>query len=87
MSKYPEHEKLSAISDTSQAIGEFLDYGLASQGLVLAQYDEETDRLWPTHKSIMAILADYFDIDQKKIDAEKEQMLADFRATNERNQT
>ena len=26
MSKYPEHEKLSAIKDESQAIGEFLDW-------------------------------------------------------------
>lgn len=33
----------------------------------------------PTHKSAQAILATYFDIDLKKIDAEKDAMLAELR--------
>jgi predicted RNA-binding protein (virulence factor B family) len=78
--KYPEHEKLAAIKDKSQAIGEFLDFGLGKQGIILAQFDEETDQLWPTHRSITDILAAYFGIDQKKIDAEKAQMLDELRA-------
>ena len=35
MTAYPEHEKLSKVSDDSQAIGAFLDFGLPEQGLVL----------------------------------------------------
>jgi hypothetical protein len=35
--KYPEHDKLTAVADESQAIGEFLDYGLAQQGLYLEE--------------------------------------------------
>ena len=34
---YPEHEKLRAVSDESQAIGEFLDVGLGRMGLSLAE--------------------------------------------------
>jgi hypothetical protein len=32
MSDYPEHEKLMKVSDASQAIGQFLDFGLPAQG-------------------------------------------------------
>ncbi len=90
MTKYPEHEKQAKIVAESQAIGEFLDFGLAKQGLYLCEADNETYRtasgpethFFPTHKSIPSILAQYFGIDQTKIDAEKEQMLRDLRAQN-----
>jgi hypothetical protein len=83
MSEYPEHEKLCKVADLSQKIGEFLDFGLAKQSLVLCEVDDEsyTDtRFYPTSKSIRAILADYFEIDQKKIDEEKERMLEALRS-------
>jgi hypothetical protein len=35
--------------------------------------------MFPTRRTIQQILADYFDIDQSKIDVEKEQMLAEIR--------
>lgn len=37
MSEYPEHEKQAAVLEQSQAIGEFLDNGLPTMGLVLYQ--------------------------------------------------
>lgn len=83
MSGYPEHEKLRKVADLSQKIGEFLDFGLAKQGLVLCEaqdhWSDET-QFYPTHKTVQSILADYFEIDQKKIDAEKEQMLEALRS-------
>lgn len=36
----------------------------------------------PAMRTIQSILAEYFDIDQSKIDAEKEQMLEEMRALN-----
>ena len=111
MADYPEHEKLAKISDESQAIGHFLDFGLAEQNLALYErFDEpcechqcrvkdtttvadihcEADRIEdgqaiyiryrPTMKTIKAILAKHFDIDQKKLDIEKDQMLAAIRS-------
>lgn len=111
MLDYPEHEKLSKISGDSQAIGQFLDFGLPEQHLVLYERFEEpckchscrvgeTDgavgihceahdvrkgtayyiRYRPTGKHIQTILAEYFEIDQDKIDAEKDEMLVAIRS-------
>jgi len=40
MSDYPEHDKMSAIVDQSQAIGEFLDW-LATRGISLMTWRED----------------------------------------------
>jgi hypothetical protein len=84
MSDYPEHEKLHEVVDKSQALGEFLDVWLPSQGLTICEIDDEISetRFFPTHRTIKSMLADFFDIDQKKIDEEKEQMLRDIRSAN-----
>jgi hypothetical protein len=47
MGDYPEHDKLMKISDDSRLIGEFIDYGLPKQGLVLYEkrlFECECDR-------------------------------------------
>jgi hypothetical protein len=78
MSEYPEHEKLHAIHAQSQAIGEFLDLFLPTQGIVLMEHDPYGDYV-PTRRTIPSLLAEYFRIDQKKIDAEKDAMLEALR--------
>lgn len=75
MSVYPEHDKLMAISDISQEIGEFLDFGLEAQGILLAEFEPEGNRLRMTNRSIPEILAEYFGIDRKEIEREKRAML------------
>ena len=130
MSEYPEHDKLSKVSDESQAQGDLLDW-LASQGTQLMQFekwDEEgMDLCGDLHfsrkavercvakrggeirehtaedgsviadhyvlvkrhyeqwvhdpRSIQAILAEYHDIDQVKLEREKRAMLAALRAS------
>jgi hypothetical protein len=86
---YPEHEKLKAISEESQVIGNFLDHC----GYTLCDLGRSDDfggprvdqgRYWPIHKSISDILAEYFDIDLKVIDKEKRQMLEHMRATTKK---
>lgn len=78
-SLYPEHEKLKEVHEECDTIGVFLD----SSQYVLAEYVtfEGHDRatLTPVSKSISAILAEYFDIDQQKLEAEKRQMLDNIR--------
>lgn len=86
--KYPEHQKLQAIKDKSQAIGEFLDWLFSEKDLRLAQWmkvpgedeDSEEDELvqfWPNREEL---LAGYFEIDLKKLEQEKRAMLEEFRA-------
>lgn len=74
---YPEHEKLSNIQQQSQFLGEFMEY-IQSKNIVLAQYGE-FDRLYPINKSINIFLAEMFNIDLKKIDEEKNQMIEELR--------
>lgn len=81
---YPEHAKLSAISDESQAIGQFLEDG----PYLLAEYCEIEGfrdlQLVPAQKPIQQVLAEYFDIDLARIEAEKRRMLEQIREENSR---
>lgn len=83
-SRYPEHAKLSAVMETSHAIGEFIDYGLPRMGLVLCEkpLSRRNQSRWPspTNRSIQRILAEWFEIDLDKIEDEKRAMLASMRA-------
>lgn len=66
MSEYPEHDKLSAIKAESQAQGELLEW-LADRGWLHLPM------------SIQNVLAEYHEIDLKKIETEKRAMLAMIR--------
>jgi hypothetical protein len=89
--EYPEHDRLAAIQHESQAIGEFLEMG----GYTLCELrtftepldDEPNGRTYetrpqfaPVTKSIQQILADWFQIDLNKIEAEKRAMLDAIRS-------
>lgn len=82
MTTYPEHEKLSAISDASQTIGAFLDF-LTEQDLVISLWIETGElrdpQLVPVSKTTSQILADYFGIDLARIETEKRAMLESLR--------
>ena len=82
MSDYPEHEKLKAVQEESQAIGAFLD-SLAEYGYVLCEQTHfegfRDPSFVPTGRPIPEILARYFKIDLTKIEAEKRQMLERLR--------
>lgn len=89
-SKYPEHEKQRAAMESAQstnAFGEFLEW--LSNKYVIAEFDER-DRLAPVRKKpyspdlMNSILAEYFDIDPKKISDEKDAMLEEIREQNMR---
>lgn len=69
--EYPEHEKLSAIQDQSQQIGMFLDW-------LQETYPYESAEL----PRIQKLLAEYFEIDEDKLEEEKRLMLRTCRAHN-----
>lgn len=91
MSDYPEHEKLKLISDKSQACGEFLEWLASEKGITLAtkhEHDSEcrgpsrlrvcgftSSQLEPVYIPRTALLAEFFDIDERKIEKEKRAML------------
>ncbi len=75
---YPEHIKLARVKDYSQAIGEFLEW-LPTKGYVVAEYFREEVsgkvQLLPAYKTIQDLLAEFFEIDQKKLEEERRHML------------
>lgn len=82
MSRYPEHKKLTAIAEQSQSIGEFIDWLQTSKGYEICYYtDDDADPLAKVPKSINDLLADYFKIDQDKLEEEKREMLELLAAT------
>lgn len=77
---YPECEKMRAVHEKSQAIGEFLDW-LSERGIILASYYEEAG-LSPYRVNIVELLAEYFDIDLDKAEQEKRTILEELRRKN-----
>lgn len=87
--KYPECEKLAAVKEKSQAIGEFMD-SLSTQGLYLCQAftpeemgvdcGELEEVYMPSNMPIEKVLAGYFGIDMNKVEAERRAMLDALRA-------
>jgi hypothetical protein len=71
---YPEHEKLAAVADQTQAIGEFIEF-IEGKGIFLARYTE--GHVFPREvHGLRDLLAEWAGIDQNKLEAEKRQMLA-----------
>jgi hypothetical protein len=79
MTEYPEHEKLKKIQDKSQAIGTFLEWLGFEKEIHLCTYGEG-DRLYPIPKRKEELLAEFFEIDLAKLEAEKQQMLETIRS-------
>ena len=111
MNDYPEHDKLHAVSEESQRIGDFLDW-LREQRINLMVYrDDISDTVdcwaffdkephpetcrggcggtgvktirregWvPESRGIEQLLADYYGIDLRKLEAEKRRVLEEIR--------
>ena len=78
-SDYPEHEKLSEVSDKSQAIGEFIDWLEYEKGIHLGFYPDGQEPMQAVFMNIRDLLADFFEIDLDKIDLEKDAMLEAMR--------
>lgn len=69
MSEHPELDKLLAVTEESQTIGEFIE----TAGYTLGHWDGE--KFVPTNKTINQILADYFEIDLMKVEMERRVIL------------
>lgn len=84
MSSRPEHDKVRAVKDRSQEIGNFIEW-LQENNMQICSREEvfpEHHQWFPTHKSIETLLAEYFEIDLDKLEEEKRAMLAELRGEN-----
>lgn len=90
---YPEHDKLQLVKDRSQACGEFMDWLLNEKKIELAEWgvdqdeaadhpEAETPFLWPISRPWTSLLAEFFGIDEKKLEAETVAMLEEMRKGN-----
>lgn len=88
--KYPEHAKLKDIQEKSQWLGEFLEWLFNNKHIELAQYKgtfrKDDERLVPASISHdpNVLLAEYFEVDLKKLELEKRAMLDEIRKANEK---
>jgi len=84
MSEYPEHEKMKTVQENSQIIGEFLEW-LSSKNLSLCKWQDGVtgEGYYAYHFSIEELLAEFFNIDLKKVEEEKKSMLESIRRSSE----
>jgi len=88
-----EIEKMEKIADKSQVIGEFIEWLQGPKGLTVCRqitqeeiYEEDCEDDYdpgdylPQHQTIESLLAEYFDIDLKKVEEEKQAILNEIRA-------
>ena len=78
----PELDKMSAVQDKAFVLSEFLDY-LTERRIHLAEY--ERDRLFTIDVSNEQLLADFFEIDLKKVEKERRMLIEHISKLNEEN--
>ncbi len=85
--KYPEHQKLKAVQQHSQVIGEFLEWlSSEEQGYTLCAFDQnkgDEGQYFPANLNLNVTLAQFFKIDLNKIEQERCQMLDELRDANQ----
>jgi hypothetical protein len=74
---YPEHEKETLLAPAALVISEFLDW-LGGQGIELAKWDGEY--LPPLNEPNPRIINRFLQIDEKRLEQERKEMLAAQRA-------
>lgn len=82
--EYPEHIKLKAIQPKSQAIHDFIEF-LQGKGIYLGEYYKDFDRMVFAGRNITNLVAEFFDIDQNKLEGEKRHMIDVMRRANAAN--
>ena len=80
--QYPEHEKLKKVQPFTQRCGEFIDWLRDDKKISLVKFDEEEKVYYYIHILTDKLLAEFFEIDQNKIEAEKQAMLKLTREMN-----
>lgn len=82
----PECEKLEAVAEQSQTIGEFLEWLTGERELVIAEWvkqenwaGQDTSELHPCPATQESLLAEFFGVDLKKVETERRALLTHLR--------
>ena len=81
---YPEHERMKALNGDNDTIARFLEW-LSEHDYLICEVVQDargSDDIQPVHRGIESWLAQYFNINPAKIEAEKRAMLDSMRAAN-----
>lgn len=75
--QYPECEKMAAVEDESQTIGDFLEWLGCVKEVSLCHLIEGEDEMEydPIHIDTEQLLVEYFHINLKKVEEERRQMI------------
>ncbi len=78
MSNYPEHQRIVEQQDRIDAVTEFLEWceSTGKHVVTMSRHSLRVDEMF----GIRELLAAHFQIDERKIEAEKQAMIAEFRA-------
>lgn len=79
----PECDKLSKVKDKSQIIGEFLEWLICGNTPYMVCEEDRFEDFHPMKLSINGLLAEYFNVDLDKVEAEKQEILNKIRALND----
>lgn len=82
MADYPEHEKLTALNGANDTVGDFITW-LRENNMVICGWDEDWDgdlTYNPTFKRTETLIAEFFGINERTLENEKQQMLDEMRA-------
>lgn len=75
MDEESELDKWARVSDDASKLSEFLEW-LEHKGIYLASYPEgEMSVLLPRHENFLELVSRYLGIDEKKLDAERKELL------------
>ena len=86
----PECDKIIAVKNESQKIGEFLGWLGSEKNLTICRWvgeDEDDDiggRFYPEHLDVQKLLAEFFGIDLNKVEEEKRSLLEEIRNAGRR---
>lgn len=81
-----EHEKLKPVQPFSQKIHEFIEWLGETHKIELCEHFDAgpggDPQLFPVHKTTTQLVAEFFEIDLKKLEDEKQVMLEGLRNRN-----
>jgi hypothetical protein len=83
--KCPECEKLAGVAEESNKIGDFLDWMIDNTSFRVCEYDSN-EYFSSSHFQRELLLAQYFDIDLKKVEQERRSLLKWLRSQHRKKQ-
>lgn len=76
---YPEHAKQGRVIEKTAAILSFLEWLQKNKFIELAVQDQKTEWLSPSFTPHRSLVAEFYDLDENKLEAERKTMIQAMR--------